>query len=254
LPLPFALLISTAIAFGGWRLHALTQAGAAVAAGAGTLIIWPTGGPGLLALGVFFAGSSAISRLAPDRTGALDAKGQRRDPVQVLANGGAAALGALVPGAGLWIVTASLAAAAADTWATSIGGWSRTWPRHIVSLHPVPPGTSGGVSLIGSSGAAVGAASVGAATALSAGSRALFSLALTVGMLGMLADSILGAVLQGRFHCDACDLPTERRVHRCGRPSRSTGGISWLTNDAVNALATLAAAVAGYAAWRQWGG
>jgi uncharacterized membrane protein len=73
-------------------------------------------------------------------------------------------------------------------------------------------------------------------------------------MLGMLADSILGAAVQGRFHCDACDLSTERRLHRCGRPTRLTGGISWLNNDAVNALATLAAALAGYAAWRQWGG
>jgi uncharacterized protein (TIGR00297 family) len=254
LPLPLALLISTAIAVAGWRLHALTGAGAAAATMVGTLIVWGTGGSGLMALGAFFLGSSAVSRLAPDRTGAFDAKGQRRDPAQVLANGGAAALGALVPAAGLWIVTSALAAAAADTWATSVGGWSRVWPRDILTLRPVPPGTNGGVSGIGSFGAALGAASVSAAAGLGANSWALFSLALVVGMLGMLADSILGAALQGRFHCDACDLSTERRVHRCGRPSRPTGGISWLSNDAVNALATLVAALAGYAAWRQWGG
>ena len=89
-----------------------------------------------------------------------------RDTWQVLANGGAAAASAIMPilpEAVLWMVTASLVAAAADTWATSFGGWSRTDPRHILRSQPVPPGTSGGVTLLGSAGALAGAASVGAA-------------------------------------------------------------------------------------------
>lgn len=248
-----ALLVSLAIAALGYGARALTGAGALAATGVGSLILWGTGVPGLLALGAFFAGSSAISRLAPDRTAAYGSKGSRRDVAQVLANGGAAALGALVPGAGLWIVTASLAAAAADTWATSTGGWSRTPPRHIVRWGPVAAGTSGGVTVAGSIGALVGAASVGGLAALGAGMPALFPLALTVGMLGMLGDSLLGATLQGRFRCDSCDAETERAVHRCGRASRLTGGLPWMTNDVVNALATAGAALAGYAAWRALG-
>jgi uncharacterized membrane protein len=220
----------------------------------GTAILWGTGWPGLVALGTFFAGSSAISRLAPDLTSGLDAKGARRDAVQVLANGGAAAVGALVPGAGLWIVTSSLAAAAADTWATSTGGWSRSLPRHLLTFQSVPAGTSGGVTLAGTAGAFAGAASVGAAAAVAAHLPVLFPVALVLGMLGMLADSALGASLQGRFHCDGCDLPTERRMHPCGRLSRPIGGFWWLSNDGVNASATLGAAVAAFAAWRQWGG
>jgi uncharacterized protein (TIGR00297 family) len=247
-----AVLVSLAIATAGWGLRALTGGGAIAATLVGTLILLRTGVPGLLALGAFFVGATLISRLAPDRTGALDGKGTRRDAVQVFANGAAASLGGLVPGAGLWIVTASLAAAAADTWATSTGAWSRAAPRDILRWHPVPPGTSGGVTIAGTAGALVGAASVGVAAALGAGMAALFPLALVVGMLGMLADSVLGAALQGRFHCDACDLATEQRVHRCGQTSRATGGIRWLSNDGVNALATAASALAGLVAWQGW--
>jgi uncharacterized membrane protein len=196
-------------------------------------------------------GASFVSRLAPDRTSALDGKGHRRDAAQVLANGGAAALGALLPGAAVWAVTASLATAAADTWATSAGAWSRTAPRDVIRWHTVPSGTSGGVTMLGTVGALVGALTVAAPASLAAGVPALFPLAMVVGMLGMLADSVLGAAVQGRYHCDACDLPTERPLHRCGRPARLTGGIRWLNNDGVNALVTAGSALA---AWLYWPG
>ncbi len=129
MPLHLAFAVSLAVALAGYAARALTRAGALTATTVGTLIVWRTGGSGLAALGAFFVGSSLISRLAPDPGGPLlDAKGATRDPWQVLANGGAAALAALLAGsnqAALWSVTGSLAAAAADTWATSAGGWSR---------------------------------------------------------------------------------------------------------------------------------
>jgi uncharacterized protein (TIGR00297 family) len=197
-------------------------------------------------------GASLISRLAPDPAArALEAKGNTRDTMQVLANGGAAALGALVApgGSALWCVTASLAAAAADTWATSVGGWSRSAPRHVLSWRPVRPGTSGGITWLGTLGAAAGALSVGGTTALFARDPALGAWATTIGVAGMLLDSVLGAALQGRFHCDRCDQDTERARHRCGAPSRHVGGIRWLTNDGVNALATGLAALLGFLAF-----
>jgi uncharacterized protein (TIGR00297 family) len=253
--LPLAVLISLCTAAGGWRARALTGAGAVTACAVGSAILWRTGWPGLAALGAFFVAASAVSRVAPDRSAeTMGAKGARRDPWQVLANGGAAACGALVsplaPGAGVWIVTASLAAAAADTWATSVGGWSRVPPRHILNWRPVVPGTSGGVTLLGSAGGLAGAALVAGAAALTAHRVALFPAALGVGMLGMGVDSILGAALQGRFYCRACEAATERRVHTCGRRTTRTGGMAWLTNDAVNGLATGLAALAGWLAWR----
>lgn len=227
---------------------------AATATLIGTAILGGTGWAGLAALGAFFGGATAIGRLAPDHTAAHGAKGQERDPWQVLANGGPAALGALVPEAGLWLVTASLAAAAADTWATATGGWSRRPPRHIVTGAPVAPGISGGVTWAGSLGGAVGALSVGIAVALFAPEwRPLLLAAVSIGVTGMLLDSLFGATLQGRFRCDGCGQDTERRVHHCGQPARRTGGLAWLTNDGVNALATGTAAGLGWLAWRLLG-
>ena len=227
---------------------------AATATLIGTAILGGTGWAGLAALGAFFGGATAIGRLAPDHTAAHGAKGQERDPWQVLANGGPAALGALVPEAGLWLVTASLAAAAADTWATATGGWSRRPPRHIVTGAPVAPGISGGVTWAGSLGGAVGALSVGIAVALFAPEwRPLLLAAVSIGVTGMLLDSLFGATLQGRFRCDGCGQDTERRVHHCGQPARLTGGRAWLTNDGVNALATGTAAGLGWLASRLLG-
>lgn len=245
-----ALGLSLLIAGLGWRWRALDGGGAATAVLVGTAVLAGAGWPGLAALGAFFAGASLISRLAPDPGARHGAKGTRRDWAQVLANGGAAALGALVPGAGPWVVTASLAAAAADTWATAVGAWSRRPPRHLLTGRVVPAGTSGGVTWLGTAGAVAGAASVaGAAGVASPAPGSLVVIALAIGTAGMLLDSLLGATLQGRFQCDACDEPTERPVHRCGAAARRTGGVTWLGNDAVNAAATAAAALAGLAAW-----
>ncbi|MEO8138388.1 MAG: DUF92 domain-containing protein [Gemmatimonadota bacterium] len=250
--LSYAVSISLAIAIAGWWMRALSPRGALAATGVGTSVLFHTGTPGMLALGSFFLTSSLLSRLSPDPGAALDAKGSTRDQWQVLANGGAAAVGAMLPGAGLWIVTTSLAAAAADTWATSLGGWSRIAPRHILTLQRVLPGTSGGITLVGTLGGVMGALVVGLGPALSTGALQLLPVALGIGLVGMLSDSLLGATLQGKFHCDVCDRATERRIHRCGNRNRRTGGFSWLGNDAVNALATGFAALLGWLAWHCW--
>jgi uncharacterized protein (TIGR00297 family) len=206
--------------------------------------------PGGAALLTFFIGSSIVSRVSPDPAGRLGAKGSRRDQWQVLANGGVAAIGALLGGnQGLWIVTSSLAVAAADTWATSIGAWSPTPPRHLLSGKQVPPGTSGGVTLLGTIGALAGAVTVAVMGSLMSHEGRLLPFATIVGLAGMLADSGLGAGLQGRFYCAQCSEETERRVHRCGTRSLSRGGWLWLNNDGVNALATALGGVAGWAGW-----
>jgi len=253
-PLHLAFGLSIVVAVTGWRLRALTPTGAATAVLVGTAILGTTGWAGFAALAAFFAGGSAISRLAPDLAAQrFDAKGTERDAWQVLANGGPAALGALlelaVPGAGLWLVTASLAAASADTWATATGAWSRTPPRHIVSGAPLQPGASGGVTWLGTLGALVGAGLVAAAALAGGAPGPLFPLAVGVGMLGMLVDSLLGATLQGRFTCPACGSATERPVHRCGSRTVLTGGLRWLGNDAVNAAAAGIGAVGGLLGW-----
>jgi uncharacterized protein (TIGR00297 family) len=221
----------------------------------GALVLAGTGWEGGAVLAAFFVSSSVVGRVTPG-TLRSDAKGERRDRHQVVANGGPAALGALLvllgnfdPALGLWVVTASLAAAAADTWATSLGALSPTLPRRLYFGPGVAPGTSGGMTLVGTLGAAAGAAvvaTVGAAVARSPGLAAAGTL---VGFAGMVADSALGALAQGRFHCPACAADSEWRVHRCGTRTIRKGGVAWLDNDGVNLAATSLAAVFAVLAW-----
>jgi uncharacterized protein (TIGR00297 family) len=244
--------VAAAVAALAWVLRTLTGGGALAAWMVGTVILAGTGWPGGAALAAFFVSSSLVSRLDPaDRR--VDTKGGRRDATQVLANGGPAALAALTgfarPQLALWLVTGSLAAAAADTWATSLGRRSPVPPRHILTGRAVPPGTSGGVTVLGSGAALVGASLVGGAGAAAGGTPLLFPVAALVGFLGMALDSALGATLQGRFHCPACDLPSEWPVHRCGTRTLHRGGIPWLDNDGVNLAATFAPTALAWVAW-----
>ncbi len=247
-----ALIPAVLVALAAFRLRALNSAGAAAAAGVAAALLWFQGWGGGIVLLAFFIPTSLVSRWLPDATARLDAKGNRRDAFQVLANGGAAALGAA-----LWphrleamvVVTAGLAAAAADTWATSWGSGSRTPPRSIASGRVVSSGTSGGITWRGSLGGAGGAAVVALTGGIVTRSWQLGLVALVAGIIGMLIDSWIGAVWQGRFFCPECQRPTERPNHGCGARSELTGGVRWLNNDAVNALATTIAGFATLLAW-----
>jgi len=254
-PLPLAAIVSAGLAWLGWRAHSLTPSGAGAAWTVGTLVLYGSGWRGGAVLAAFFIGSNLVSRVGRKSAPVpLDAKPDRRDLRQVYANGAPGALGALIgradPVLGLWILTASLAAAAADTWATSFGLRSRATPRLLAFGGPVPPGTSGGVTLAGSVAALAGAAVVSATGAMAAERVWLLPLGTLVGFAGMVLDSIVGALAQGRFYCAACDQPSEWRVHRCGNKTELRGGLSWVDNDGVNLVATSLAALVALVLWR----
>jgi uncharacterized membrane protein len=150
----------------------------------------------------------------------------------------------------VWLLTATLAAAAADTWATSVGALSAKTPRWLAFGQPVAPGTNGGMTVVGSAGAAVGALLVATTGALVTGTLAILPAGTLIGFFGMVVDSIVGAVFQGRFHCSTCDEPSERHIHRCGQATVPKGGFTWLNNDMVNLIATVFAAGAALLIWR----
>lgn len=243
------------------RTRSLSPGGATAAVVVGTLAVGAGWDWGALLL-AFFVASSALSRLrAAERdrlTAGLVAKGGERDAVQVLANGGLFALAALgqslpgspaqadAPGQWLWMAAGvgALAAAAADTWATEIGTLAARPPRMLLGMRRVPVGTSGAVSWPGSLAGAAGAAFI-ALVAWAVGWAATVAAAAVVGgVVGSAADSLLGATIQARRRCAGCDTPTERIVHDCGRRTLPDGGVPWVDNDLVNALATAAGAAA----------
>jgi uncharacterized protein (TIGR00297 family) len=213
----------------------LSPSGTLAALLVGTAVLAGSGWAGLGLLFVFFLSSSWLTP-----------GGGRRTAAQVAANGGAAAAAALMSRLDpLWITAfaGALAAAAADTWSTEIGGRSRTPPRLITSGRRVEAGTSGGVTWLGSAGGASGAAVVAAAAVLLGLTSLRAAPAVTAaGIMGGIADSVLGATLQARYRCPACGATLEKPHHGCGQPAILVRGIAWLNNDTVNLAATLVGA------------
>ena len=245
------LLVALGISLAARAAGSLTTSGAVAATIVGTLAVtagWNWGG--LLIL--YFVSSTALSKVGRARkeelTSGIVAKAGRRDAVQVLANGGVfagAAVAMIVDPNVKWVAlgAGSLAAAAADTWATEVGTLFGGTPRSILTGRPVPPGTSGGVSLIGTF-AAVGGASFVAVIARLLGWTPKLAMAIALGgIAGAVVDSIVGATVQARRWCDACEQETERLTHDCGADTRRLRGLAWLDNDVVNFLSNAAGGV-----------
>jgi uncharacterized membrane protein len=129
----------------------------------------------------------------------------------------------------------------ADTWSTEVGTIIGGTPRLILGGGRVPPGTSGGITLAGTSAGIIGAllAAVGAATM---NWETSLPVIVAAGFVGSLVDSLLGATVQERRWCDVCGRVTERRIHNCGTPTTHRGGIRGWNNDLVNFTSTLAGA------------
>jgi len=239
--------LAVAIAYAARRARSLSTTGAVAAAIVGALAVAAGWDWGILLI-TYFASSSALSRHGridkERRTAAIVAKGGERDAVQVAANGlvfALAALGFLLHSDARWLAlgAGSLAASAADSWATEIGTLYGGSPRSILTWRSVPAGTSGGVSTIGSL-AAVGGALFVALVAALLGWRSAATSALVGGVAGALIDSLLGATLQRRRWCPACQRETERTTHDCGTPTTPRGGLAWLDNDMVNLVSNAA--------------
>jgi len=245
------------IAIVSWQFRFLTPGGAAAQFVLGWLLLGLGGWQWAIPMLVFFLTSSLLSRGAKMKRGGVErhfAKTGSRDAWQVLANGGAG--GMLVI---LWSLTAweaayvsflaAVAAAAADTWGTEIGVLSSGNPLLISSLRPVEAGRSGAVSMLGTVAGFCGALLVvcSGLAWIDTSYRGPALLSAMVGaMAGTLVDSFLGATLQAQFICPVCSKVTEKRLH-CERVTSLYTGLSWIQNDLVNFLCTIAGTVVGCA-------
>jgi len=254
-----AAIVSSAACWAG----ALTRGGAAAATVVGGIVFGWGGAAAALPLLFFFLTGTALSRWhkarKAHRLDHADSEGRRAG--QVLANGAVAALA--VAGASLWPAPVwwaafggAIAAATADTWATELGVLASRAVL-ITTRVPATPGRSGAVSAPGTAGGAAGAvlaasvvagtASIGVPWALppavagGAGVAVLLAAA-AGGILGMLADSLLGATVQERFYCPTCRRECEVPRHRCGTLAERLGGWRGFNNDVVNFCATLTGA------------
>lgn len=196
------------------NLRWLTADGAVAAVIVGALVFWGAGQGGFALLALFFVSGSLLTSLN-QRRGAV------RNARQVIANGGWATAGAVVvpwkPDLGWALLLGSLATAQADTWATEIGAHATRPPRLITTARPVPAGTSGGVTPLGTTAGVLGAMLLGGLGVLLGVPLRIAAIGTVVGVLGMMVDSVLGATLESR---------------------------AWLDNDGVNLAATSVGALA----------
>ncbi len=259
--LALGFFLGVVIAYLSWRLGSLDRSGAWAAVLTGGLVFGLGGIAWAAVLLAFFISSSGLSRLfsgIKSSTGEKFAKGSTRDWGQVLANGGLAALLAVVA----WLLPVSswpwvafvgaIAAVTADTWATEIGVISSTPPRLITSGRVVERGTSGGVTLLGYLAVVGGGLFIGVIAAIFAQSSpiALAAAALVAGLAGSTVNSLLGATVQAIYYCPACQKETERHpLHSCGTATAHQRGWRWLNNDWVNFFCSLVGAGTAWAVW-----
>jgi len=256
------LLLGIIISLAAWRLGSLSKSGAVGAAVTGGFIFGFGGLPWGALLLTFFITSSVLSKTFKRRKEGLSekfSKGHQRDWGQVFANGGFGSLLAIIflltnGEAWIWFAYAgAMAAVNADTWATELGVLNPRNPRLITNWKIVDPGTSGGLSPLGTVSSLAGAALIGAIGALFSppGEGWLLLLAAAVGGLsGSIFDSLLGATIQAIYYCPECKKETERYPHHsCGAVTHKIRGLNWLNNDLVNFMASLMGAFIAFGIW-----
>lgn len=247
-----ALTVNSAAGYVAYRRGSVSGSGALAGAFVGSAIMIAGGLHYWLMLMIFFVSSSAAGRIGGMRRPSLEQmheRGSRRDWVQVAANGGVAAaavvLLALSGRAHFGIAAAgALAGATADTWASELGVLSRRRPRSVITFKLLEPGTSGGVSLLGTIAGAAGSMLIAFWFALIEGRAEAFPTFAAIwfaGLAGTTVDSILGATVQAQYRDDEGRL-TERPTGGSGR-NRLVRGLAFVRNDAVNLAASVFAAI-----------
>ena len=203
----------------------------ALAGAATCFLLYAGAGPGgFLALASVFVLAWTTTRWGYQRKKALGAaeKHDGRTASQVLANLGVAAACAVLYAtdagkpAFLLAMAAALSEAAADTVSSEVGQACSARARLVTNWESVPAGTDGGISLPGTAAGVCGAVLVSLVCALSSLLPwKWLSLSAGAALVGMLVDSVLGATLERR---------------------------RGLTNDQVNFLSTLVAALLAWVA------
>ncbi|KJE90655.1 hypothetical protein, variant [Capsaspora owczarzaki ATCC 30864] len=271
-----AVLVSSAVAGYGLKRNSLSRSGAALAMVVGYLTSL-AGFRFFAVLLFFFLSSSKLTKFGAKQKQKLEdgfVEGGRRTAMQVFCNGGVATMLAycyvvFVGGdqpcldrARFPLETAICAAFVGhyaccngDTWASELGILSKTPPRLITTFKPVPAGTNGGISLLGTGASVAGGASIGAvmwlawllrnlvyeqlghhelvrATDQCPPQWPLIVLGLVGGLVGSIVDSLLGALLQISFY----DSKANKIVAAYNDSTKHISGIDVFDNHQVNFL------------------
>jgi uncharacterized protein (TIGR00297 family) len=201
-----AVTVNLVAAASGYAAGTVNLSGAICGTLIGVLIFVALGWQGwTLLLATFLTASitTRIGRTLKQQRRIAEERGGRRGAGNAIANTGVAAIAAMLTGldvhasAARLVFVAALVAGGSDTIASEIGKayGRRTWS--VTTLRRVPPGTSGAMSVEGTSAGVIGALGLGG-IAVALGLLASRSLALVVvsATIGSLVESWLGATLE----------------------------------------------------------
>lgn len=249
---PVIILLADALlcAF-AYKKRSLSKSGVVMTMIVGCFVFYFLGLPGWMTLIVFFATCTVLTKIARPKSkkvaDGIQKKGGCRDYMQVIANGAPATLCAILyglTGKYIFIVLfgAAMAESNADTWAGEIGILSEVPPVMITTLQPVPPGLSGGVTILGTVGCLAGSVVIALTWYIGFSSAAIADAVVIAisGFVGGMMDSLMGATLQGHYWDTDREQITEHES-RNGKKYKLVRGIKWMDNDMVNLMSNASA-------------
>ena len=248
------IIISAAISIIAYNKKSLNRSGMIAAIILGSFIFIFGGMIPFMLMLVFFISSSIISKIGKIKKRNLDKiheKGDARDFIQVIANGGIALICVLLfqitKDPKFLIASAvSFAASNSDTWASELGVLSRGKTISIITGKRIEKGVSGGVSLLGTVSALLGATVIGLSYTINyiftfGYDKNMIKILLIItllGFLGSIVDSILGVTIQGHYIDESSGYITEKKVNG-DRKNRLISGYRFINNDMVNIISNL---------------
>jgi uncharacterized membrane protein len=211
---------------------------------------------GVFALTVLLLAYGTIAVISAVRKKRLGKKEHGRGFLQILINGGFGTLAMLAHGftehRGLLIVSlVAIGGCFVDSVSSDVGTLSKKAPYDLLRRKAVPAGLSGGVSLLGTLCALLASAAIAATLCWYLGLPWTDGLIMTSLMFGQsLLDSLLGSGLQVKYQCRICGNLTEKKIH-CQQETQYHSGLTWMDNNMVNFLSSLAVTLAATAIyWR----
>ncbi|MFW5902557.1 MAG: DUF92 domain-containing protein [archaeon] len=195
-PIKFALPLF--IALFGLESRSLTMRGAFSAIFLSYILIIRQNFSWFLILFSFYIIGTVVTKIKSKEKEKSELMQKTRGPWNVMGNAGIGLIFALLGGPiGFIGFIGTTATATADTISSEIGVLSKSKPRLVTTLKKVEPGTDGGITLFGTVAGALGALIIGLVSTIEF-SWLIIPIALMSGIIGNLADSFIGAVLEDK--------------------------------------------------------
>ncbi|RLG21956.1 hypothetical protein DRN74_00915 [Candidatus Micrarchaeota archaeon] len=149
-----------------------------------------------LILFFFFVIASIATRYKEDKKSKYEIVKKIRGPEHILANGGVALIATVIGNPFLFI--GSLSTSLADTMSSEIGMLSKKKPVMITTFKKTRTGVNGGITRLGNTVALLSAFSLGLLSLIIVPHYSVVLISTVSGFLGMLIDSVIGAVWENR--------------------------------------------------------